>query len=71
MAFDEEGQAATEDEKLRICKRSYGMLVNKVRFPPVDIIFDPNVLTIGTGLEEHNNYGVNFILLLTILMLQR
>jgi 5-methyltetrahydrofolate--homocysteine methyltransferase len=61
MAFDEKGQAATEDEKLRICKRSYGMLVNEVRFPPEDIIFDPNVLTIGTGMEEHNNYGVDFI----------
>jgi 5-methyltetrahydrofolate--homocysteine methyltransferase len=61
MAFDEEGQAATEDEKVRICKRSYDILVNQVKFPPEDIIFDPNVLTIGTGLEEHNNYGVDFI----------
>ena len=61
MAFDEQGQAATEEEKVRICKRSYDILVNKVRFPPEDIIFDPNVLTIGTGLEEHNNYGVDFI----------
>jgi len=61
MAFDEEGQAATEDEKVRICKRSYDILVNKVHFPPEDIIFDPNVLTIGTGMEEHANYGVDFI----------
>jgi 5-methyltetrahydrofolate--homocysteine methyltransferase len=61
MAFDEEGQAATEDEKVRICKRSYDILVNEVRFPPEDIIFDPNVLTIGTGMEEHANYGVDFI----------
>jgi len=61
MAFDEEGQAATEEEKVRICKRSYDMLVNEVRFPPEDIVFDPNVLTIGTGMEEHSNYGVDFI----------
>ena len=61
MAFDEEGQAATADEKIRICKRSYDVLVNKVNFPPEDIIFDPNVLTIGTGMEEHSNYGVDFI----------
>eukprot|EP00604_Paraphysomonas_vestita_P002861 CAMPEP_0174818660 /NCGR_PEP_ID=MMETSP1107-20130205/1485_1 /TAXON_ID=36770 /ORGANISM="Paraphysomonas vestita, Strain GFlagA" /LENGTH=1249 /DNA_ID=CAMNT_0016030869 /DNA_START=343 /DNA_END=4093 /DNA_ORIENTATION=+ len=61
MAFDEQGQAATASEKIRICKRSYDILVNKVRFPPEDIIFDPNVLTIGTGMEEHANYGVDFI----------
>jgi len=61
MAFDENGQAATEEEKIRICKRSYDVLVNKVHFPPEDIIFDPNVLTIGTGMEEHSNYGVDFI----------
>ena len=61
MAFDEQGQAATEEEKVRICKRSYDVLVNKVGFPPEDIIFDPNVLTIGTGMEEHANYGVDFI----------
>merc|ERR1719491_1915121 len=61
MAFDEEGQAATESEKVRICKRSYDILVNEVRFPPEDIIFDPNVLTVGTGMEEHANYGVDFI----------
>jgi len=61
MAFDEEGQAATASEKVRICKRSYDILVNEVHFPPEDIIFDPNVLTIGTGMEEHANYGVDFI----------
>ena len=61
MAFDEQGQAATADEKVCICKRSYDILVNEVRFPPEDIIFDPNVLTIGTGMEEHANYGVDFI----------
>src|SRR5210317_735623 len=61
MAFDEQGQAASEEDKVRICKRSYDMLVNEVRFPPEDIVFDPNVLTIGTGMEEHANYGVDFI----------
>ena len=61
MAFDEEGQAATESEKVRICKRSYDILVNEVGFPPEDIVFDPNVLTIGTGMEEHANYAVDFI----------
>ena len=61
MAFDEEGQAATESEKVRICKRSYDILVDEVKFPPEDIVFDPNVLTIGTGMEEHANYGIDFI----------
>merc|ERR1711988_292185 len=61
MAFDEEGQAATESEKVRICKRSYDILVDEVKFPPEDIVFDPNILTIATGLAEHNNYGVDFI----------
>mmetsp|Transcript_11071 Transcript_11071/g.18227 ORF Transcript_11071/g.18227 Transcript_11071/m.18227 type:complete len:2000 (-) Transcript_11071:90-6089(-) len=61
MAFDEEGQAATEEEKVRICKRSYDILVNEVKFPPEDIVFDPNVLTIGTGMEEHADYGIDFI----------
>merc|ERR1719491_1964226 len=61
MAFDELGQAATEEDKVRICKRSYDILVNEVKFPPEDIIFDPNVLTIGTGMEEHANYGVDFM----------
>jgi 5-methyltetrahydrofolate--homocysteine methyltransferase len=62
MAFDENGQAATAADKIRICKRSYDILVNEVHFPPEDIIFDPNVLTIGTGMEEHANYGVDFIM---------
>ena len=61
MAFDEEGQAATEAEKVRICCRAYKLLVEKVGFNPQDIIFDPNILTIGTGMEEHNNYAVDFI----------
>ncbi|KAH8051455.1 methionine synthase [Aureococcus anophagefferens] len=62
MAFDEQGQAASKEDKVRICKRSYDILVNEpVCFPPEDIIFDPNILTIGTGIEEHNAYGVDFI----------
>ena len=61
MAFDEEGQAATEAEKVRICCRAYKLLVEEVGFNPQDIIFDPNILTIGTGMEEHNNYAVDFI----------
>jgi 5-methyltetrahydrofolate--homocysteine methyltransferase len=61
MAFDEQGQAATAEDKIRICQRSYDILVNQVHFPPEDIIFDPNVLTIGTGMEEHANYAVDFI----------
>jgi 5-methyltetrahydrofolate--homocysteine methyltransferase len=61
MAFDEQGQAASYEEKIRICKRAYDILVDQVGFPPEDIIFDPNILTVGTGLEEHNNYAVDFI----------
>jgi 5-methyltetrahydrofolate--homocysteine methyltransferase len=61
MAFDEQGQAATYAEKIRICERAYKILVNEVGFPPEDIIFDPNVLTVATGMEEHNNYAVDFI----------
>lgn len=61
MAFDEEGQAATEYDKVRICSRAYKILVEKVGFPAWDIIFDPNILTICTGMEEHNNYAVDFI----------
>ena len=61
MAFDENGQAATASEKVRICQRSYDILVNQVHFPPEDIIFDPNVLTIGTGMEEHADYAKDFI----------
>jgi len=61
MAFDEQGQAATYAEKIRICERAYRILVDEVGFPPEDIIFDPNILTVGTGIEEHNNYAVDFI----------
>ncbi len=61
MAFDEQGQAATRDDKIRICQRAYKILVEQARFNPVDIIFDLNILTICTGLEEHNNYGIDFI----------
>ncbi|MFK8115489.1 MAG: methionine synthase [Rubripirellula sp.] len=61
MAFDEKGQAADEESKVRICKRHYDLLVNEVGFPPEDIIFDPNILTVATGMEEHNNYAVDFI----------
>ncbi|GAA5795640.1 hypothetical protein HPULCUR_001002 [Helicostylum pulchrum] len=61
MAFDEVGQAAEADRKIAICTRSYNILVDKVGFNPYDIIFDPNILTIATGMEEHNNYGVEFI----------
>ena len=61
MAFDEQGQAATFEEKIRICERAYRILVDQVGFPPQDIIFDPNILTVATGMEEHNNYAVDFI----------
>jgi 5-methyltetrahydrofolate--homocysteine methyltransferase len=61
MAFDENGQAASYAEKIRICERAYKILVDEVCFPPEDIIFDPNILTVGTGIEEHNNYAVDFI----------
>ncbi|WP_027575834.1 methionine synthase [Bradyrhizobium sp. WSM1743] len=61
MAFDEVGQADTFARKTEICKRAYDILVNKVGFPPEDIIFDPNIFAIATGIEEHNNYGVDFI----------
>ncbi|MFZ3017007.1 MAG: methionine synthase [Gallionella sp.] len=61
MAFDEAGQADTYQRKIEICKRSYDILVNKVGFPPEDIIFDPNIFAIATGIEEHNNYAVDFI----------
>ncbi len=61
MAFDEQGQADSYERKIAICKRSYDLLVDVVGFPPQDIIFDPNVLTVATGLEEHNNYAVDFI----------
>ncbi len=61
MAFDENGQAATYGDKIRICERAYRILVDEVNFPPEDIIFDPNILTVATGIEEHNNYAVDFI----------
>lgn len=61
MAFDEKGQADSFERKTQICERAYRLLVDKVGFPPQDIIFDPNVLAIATGIEEHNNYGVDFI----------
>jgi 5-methyltetrahydrofolate--homocysteine methyltransferase len=61
MAFDEQGQAATYEEKIRICERAYRILVDEVGFPPEDIIFDPNILTVATGMEEHNNYALDFI----------
>ena len=57
MAFDEQGQAATYEEKIRICERAYRILVDEVGFPAEDIIFDPNILTVATGMEEHNNYA--------------
>ena len=61
MAFDEQGQATTYERKIEICERAYHLLVDKVGFNPLDIIFDPNVLAVATGMEEHNNYGLDFI----------
>jgi len=61
MAFDEVGQADTFQRKIEICERAYRILVDQVGFPPEDIIFDPNVFAVATGIEEHNNYGVDFI----------
>ncbi len=61
MAFDEKGQADTYQRKIEICERSYNILVNEVGFPPEDIIFDPNIFAIATGIEEHANYGMDFI----------
>ena len=61
MAFDEDGQADTIERKFDICKMSYDILVNEVGFPPEDIIFDPNIFAVATGIEEHDPYGVNFI----------
>src|SRR5213079_202605 len=61
MAFDEEGQAVTADRKVAICQRAYRVLTEEVGFAPSDIIFDVNILTVGTGIEEHNNYAVEFI----------
>ena len=61
MAFDEQGQADNFQRKIEICQRAYDILVNEVGFPPEDIVFDPNILTVATGIEEHNNYAVDFI----------
>jgi len=61
MAFDEEGQADTFERRIAICERAYHLLVDHIGFPPQDIIFDPNILTVATGIEEHNNYAVDFI----------
>ena len=61
MAFDEQGQATEVEDKVRICERCFKLLTEQVGFPPEDVIFDPNILTVATGIEEHNPYGVNFI----------
>lgn len=61
MAFDETGQADTSERKIQVCKRAYRLLVDKIDFNPQDIIFDPNILAIATGMEEHNGYGLDFI----------
>ena len=61
MAFDEKGQADTFERKTQICRRSYDLLVDKVGFPAEDLVFDPNVFAIATGIDEHNNYAVDFI----------
>jgi 5-methyltetrahydrofolate--homocysteine methyltransferase len=61
MAFDEQGQADTQDRKVEICTRAYNTLIDKVGFPPEDIIFDPNIFAVATGIEEHDNYAVDFI----------
>ena len=61
MAFDEKGQADTVERKVEICKRSYELLTEQLGFPAEDIIFDPNIFAVATGIEEHNNYAVDFI----------
>lgn len=61
MAFDEKGQASTYERRIEICRRAYDLLTQQVHFPPEDIIFDPNILAIGTGMDEHNNYAVDYI----------
>ncbi|MCB0328586.1 MAG: methionine synthase, partial [Bdellovibrionales bacterium] len=61
MAFDEGGQADTTERKISICERAYKLLTERIHFPPEDIIFDPNILTVATGIDEHNNYAINFI----------
>jgi 5-methyltetrahydrofolate--homocysteine methyltransferase len=61
MAFDEQGQADSYERRIEICERAYKILVNEVGLPPEDIIFDPNILTVATGIEEHNNYAIDFV----------
>jgi 5-methyltetrahydrofolate--homocysteine methyltransferase len=61
MAFDERGQADTFERKIEVCRRAYELLTQRIGFPPQDIIFDPNILTVATGMDEHNNYAVDFI----------
>jgi len=61
MAFDEDGQADTKARKIEICQRAYKILTEQIGFPPEDIIFDPNIFAVATGIDEHNNYGVDFI----------
>jgi 5-methyltetrahydrofolate--homocysteine methyltransferase len=61
MAFDERGQADSFERRIEVCRRAYDLLTQKVGFPPQDITFDPNILTVATGIEEHNNYAVDFI----------
>jgi 5-methyltetrahydrofolate--homocysteine methyltransferase len=61
MAFDEQGQADSYERRIEICERAYRILVDEVHFPPEDIIFDPNILTVATGIDDHNNYAVDFI----------
>src|SRR6202008_368401 len=60
MAFDEQGQADTYERRISICKRAYDILVNDIKFPPQDIIFDPNIFPVATGIEEHRNYAIDF-----------
>jgi len=61
MAFDENGQADTFERRVEICGRAYKILTDEIGFPPQDIIFDPNILAIATGIEEHNNYAVDYL----------
>ena len=61
MAFDEQGQAETKDEKVNICLRAYRILTDELNFPAEDIIFDPNIFAVATGIEEHNDYAIHFI----------
>ena len=61
MMFDEEGQAVTVEHKLRIARRAYHLLTEKVGMPAHDVIFDPNILTVGTGIDEHRRYAANFV----------